>query len=141
MADALKGVTKAMSSMNKKIQLPAIQKIMMDFEKESELMDMKQEMMEDAIDDVMETDGDEAETDEIVQKVFDEIGIDLGQAVRVQTSKLKTRNSLRTRLHRNWERVHLQINQKRQSRRELTMRNYRHGWNNFERVEQNIMQI
>lgn len=82
MTDALKGVTKAMASMNKKIQLPAIQKIMMDFEKESEMMDTKQEMMEDAIDDVMEQDGEEAESDEIVQQVLDEIGINLQDTVR-----------------------------------------------------------
>ncbi len=81
MTDALKGVTKAMASMNKKIQLPAIQKIMMDFEKESEMMDMKQEMVEDAIDDVMEADGEEIESDEIVQQVLDEIGISLEDKV------------------------------------------------------------
>jgi charged multivesicular body protein 2A len=83
MTDALKGVTKAMSAMNKRIKLPAIQKIMMDFEKESEMMDMKQEMMEDAIDDVMETEGDEQESDEIVQQVLDEIGINLQGQVRI----------------------------------------------------------
>ncbi len=81
MTEALKGVTKAMSQMNNQIKLPAIQKIMMDFEKESELMDMKQEMMEDAIDDVMEEGNDETESDEIVQQVFDEIGINLDQSV------------------------------------------------------------
>ena len=70
-----------MSQMNHQIKLPAIQKIMMDFEKESELMDMKQEMMEDAIDDVMEEGNDETESDEIVQQVFDEIGINLDQSV------------------------------------------------------------
>lgn len=54
MADAMKGVTKAMKSMNNKINLPQIQKIMMDFEKESEIMDMKEEMMNDAIDDAVQ---------------------------------------------------------------------------------------
>ena len=81
MTDALKGVTKAITQMNKGVQLPGIQKIMMEFQKESELMDMKQEMMEDAIDDVMDDAADEQETDEIVQKVFDEIGINLDQSV------------------------------------------------------------
>merc|ERR1740123_1218616 len=54
LANAMKGVTKAMGSMNKQMKLPEIQKIMMEFEKQSEIMDMKGEMMEDAIDDVME---------------------------------------------------------------------------------------
>ena len=43
------------------MKLPQIQKIMMEFERESEIMDMKEEMMNDAIDDVMEGDDDEEE--------------------------------------------------------------------------------
>ena len=49
MAQAMKGVTKAMGNMNKQMKMPEIQKIMMEFEKQSEIMDMKGEMMEDAI--------------------------------------------------------------------------------------------
>ena len=49
MANAMKGVTKAMGSMNKQMNLPEIQKIMMEFEKQSEIMDMKGEIMEDAM--------------------------------------------------------------------------------------------
>ena len=83
MADAMRGVTKAMRSMNKSVNLPEISKIMMEFEKESEMMDMKEEMMNDAIDDVMEDENDEAESDAIVNQVLDEIGISLDQSVRV----------------------------------------------------------
>lgn len=54
MSDAMKGVTKAMRTMNKQINLPQIQEIMRNFERESEMMDMKEEMMSDAIDDVMD---------------------------------------------------------------------------------------
>merc|ERR1712165_466831 len=74
MANAMKGVTKAMGNMNKPMKLPEIQKIMMEFEKQSEIMDMKGEMMEDAIDDVM---GDEDESDAIVAQVLDELGLQL----------------------------------------------------------------
>ncbi len=49
MAQAMKGVTKAMQNMNKQMKLPEIQKIMMEFEKQSEIMDMKEEMMSDTI--------------------------------------------------------------------------------------------
>ena len=49
MAQAMKGVTKAMGNMNKQMKLPEIQKIMMEFEKQSEIMDMKEEMMSDTI--------------------------------------------------------------------------------------------
>ncbi len=49
MAQAMKGVTKAMGNMNKQMKLPEIQKIMAEFEKQSEIMDMKEEMMTDVI--------------------------------------------------------------------------------------------
>merc|ERR1712004_308947 len=77
MANAMKGVTKAMGSMNKQMKLPEIQKIMMEFEKQSEIMDMKGEMMEDAIDDVMGDEDDEEESDAIVNQVLDELGLQL----------------------------------------------------------------
>ena len=54
----------------------------MEFEKENDIMDQRQEMMDDAIDDVTGLE-DEEESDEVVQKVFDELGVDLGQAVRL----------------------------------------------------------
>merc|ERR1719288_669493 len=77
MANAMKGVTKAMGNMNKQMKLPEIQKIMMEFEKQSEIMDMKGEMMEDAIDDVMGDEDEEEESDAIVAQVLDELGLQL----------------------------------------------------------------
>lgn len=56
----------------------------MEFEKENDIMDQRQEMMEDAIDDVTGLE-DEEESEEVVSQVLDEIGIDLGQAVRVSS--------------------------------------------------------
>jgi len=44
------------------MKLPEIQKIMMEFEKQSEIMEMKEEMMNDAIDDAMGDDDDVEET-------------------------------------------------------------------------------
>jgi len=81
MANAMKGVTKAMGSMNKQMKLPEIQKIMMEFEKQSEIMDMKGEMMEDAIDDVMGDEDDEEESDAIVNQVLDELGLQLNDKI------------------------------------------------------------
>lgn len=46
------------------LKLPQIQKIMMEFEKQSEMMDMKEEMMNDAIDDAMGDEDDEEERSE-----------------------------------------------------------------------------
>jgi len=75
MARAMKGVTKAMGKMNKQMNIPALNKIMQEFEKQSEIMDMKQEVMDDAIDDVM-GDADETEETELeVTKVMDELGL------------------------------------------------------------------
>jgi charged multivesicular body protein 2A len=51
------------------------------FEKESQVMDMKEEIMNDVMDDAMEGEDDEAETDEIVNQVLDEIGVHLDQSV------------------------------------------------------------
>lgn len=77
MAEAMKGVTKAMMTMNKQLKLPQIQKIMMEFEKQTEIMDMKEEMMNDVIDDAMGDEDDEEETEAIVGQVLDELGIQM----------------------------------------------------------------
>jgi len=77
MGEAMRGVTRAMMVMNSQMNLPAMQRIMMEFEKQSERMDMKEEMMSDTLDDVFEEEGEEEETDNIVNQVLDEIGINL----------------------------------------------------------------
>lgn len=46
--------------MNTKINLPNLQKIMMEFERESEIMDIKEETIADTMDDVL-GEGDEEE--------------------------------------------------------------------------------
>lgn len=68
MAQAMKGVTRAMQSMNRQLNLPQIQKIMMEFERQSEIMDMKEEMMGEAVDDAIADEGDEEETEAIVSQ-------------------------------------------------------------------------
>lgn len=69
MAQAMKGVTRAMQNMNRQLNLPQIQKIMMEFEKQTEIMDMKEEMMGEAVDDAIADEGDEEETETIVAQV------------------------------------------------------------------------
>ena len=71
------GVTKAMQSMNRQLNLPQIQRILHEFEKQSEIMDMKEEMINDHIDDAMEDEGDEEETDAVVSQVLDELGLQM----------------------------------------------------------------
>lgn len=72
-----KGVTKAMMSMNRQLNLPQIQKILHEFERQSEMMDMKEEMINEHIDDAMEDEGDEEESDAVVSQVLDELGLQL----------------------------------------------------------------
>ncbi|RKP12038.1 Snf7-domain-containing protein [Piptocephalis cylindrospora] len=97
MAEAMHGATKAMKSMNRRMNLPAIQKIMMEFEMESEAMDMKEEMMSDTMDDVMEGDEDEEEEEAIVQQVLDEIGINLDQSLTSAPTGLQQQSEVNPR--------------------------------------------
>jgi charged multivesicular body protein 2A len=80
MMQSMKGATQLLGSMNRQMNLPALQRIAMEFEKENDIMDQRQEMMDDAIDDVTGLE-DEEESEEVVNQVLDEIGIDLGSAV------------------------------------------------------------
>jgi charged multivesicular body protein 2A len=60
--------------MNRQVNLPAMQRIMMQFEKEGDMMEMKQELMDDTIDDVMQQEGDQEQEDELVNQVFSKKG-------------------------------------------------------------------
>lgn len=60
----------------------------MEFERENDIMEQRQEMMDDAIDDAMDM-GLEEEGDEVVEQVLEEIGIDLSQAMGETPSGLQ----------------------------------------------------
>lgn len=79
MTDAMRGVTRVMKVMNNQMKLPQMQKIMMEFSKQNDMMDMKEEMMSDMIDDAMEGEDDEMEEEGIVNQVLDEIGLGMGE--------------------------------------------------------------
>lgn len=61
------------------MNLPEIQKIMMEFEKQTEIMDMKEEMMDDAIDSALGDNDDEIESEKVVTQVLEELGIELSE--------------------------------------------------------------
>jgi Snf7 len=82
MMQSMKGATTLLGSMNRQMNLPALQRIAQEFERENDIMDQRQEMMDDAIDEVTGLE-DEDEEEEVVNRVLDEIGIDLGQSVCV----------------------------------------------------------
>eukprot|EP00597_Dinobryon_sp_UTEXLB2267_P018035 CAMPEP_0201113250 /NCGR_PEP_ID=MMETSP0812-20130820/77739_1 /ASSEMBLY_ACC=CAM_ASM_000668 /TAXON_ID=98059 /ORGANISM="Dinobryon sp., Strain UTEXLB2267" /LENGTH=154 /DNA_ID=CAMNT_0047376759 /DNA_START=205 /DNA_END=669 /DNA_ORIENTATION=+ len=81
MAQAMKGVTKALTKLNNKISLPGIQKIMAEFMKENERAEISEEIIGDAIDDAMTEENSEAEENAIVGQVLDELGINLSESV------------------------------------------------------------
>jgi charged multivesicular body protein 2A len=80
MMQAMKGATAALGTMNRSMNLPSIQRIAMEFERENDIMEQRQEMVDDAIDDAMDV-GIEEEGDEVVEQVLEEIGVDLSQSV------------------------------------------------------------
>ncbi|QLQ78188.1 hypothetical protein HG537_0A04350 [Torulaspora globosa] len=78
MTRSMREATLLLAGMNRSMNLPQLQRISMEFEKQNDLMDQRQEFMDESIDNVMgdELDEDE-EAEEIVNKVLDEIGVDL----------------------------------------------------------------
>ncbi|KKY17835.1 putative snf7 family protein [Phaeomoniella chlamydospora] len=88
MVQSMKGATKLLGSMNRQMNLPALQRIAMEFERENDIMDQRQEMMDDAIDDATGLE-DEEEGEEVVNQVLDEIGVDLGQSLGETPSGLQ----------------------------------------------------
>ena len=76
MAETMKGVSKIMGKMNAKMNLPKIQEIMAEFEKQNEMMGMKDEMMGDAMDEAFGDDDDDEEEESIVGQVLQELGVE-----------------------------------------------------------------
>ena len=105
---SMKGATQLLGSMNRQMNLPALQRIAMEFEKENDIMDQRQEMMDDAIDDVTGLE-DEEEGEEVVNQVLDEIGVDLSQTVCYghvyDTLGERLTMSSSARLHRGFKRM------------------------------------
>eukprot|EP00483_Globobulimina_turgida_P005946 UN05956 len=86
--DAMKNTTKIMPTINKQMNLPELQKIMQKYDQQQMESQIKQEMIDDAMDDALDYDSD-AE-DELIQKVMDEIGIEIDTNLNnVPNKKLK----------------------------------------------------
>merc|ERR1719214_278557 len=93
MAQAMKGVTRAMGAMNRKMNLPQISQIMQEFEKQNEMMGMKEEMMADAMDDAFADDEDEEEEEEVLGSILAELGVEtankMGDAPQTSVAALQ----------------------------------------------------
>lgn len=92
MTDIMKGVTKTMHSMNKTTNLPAMQSVMRNFEKEAEVLNLKDEIFSDTMEDVMGGENEDEESEELVEKIFDELNISL--TTNLKSAPNKTPNKL-----------------------------------------------
>jgi len=71
------GVTIALRGMNQQMKLPQVKRILMEFEKQLQMMDLKEEMLNEAMDSSMGMEDPDAESDELVTQVLDELGLQL----------------------------------------------------------------
>ena len=74
---AIGSVSTAMSKANKAIDAKEMSKIMVDFTRQNEVMEVRQEMMDDLLTDVFDSEGVEEEADEVTGQVLAELGIEL----------------------------------------------------------------
>ena len=73
--ESMKNISKIMPTLNRQIKLPELQRIMQKFDEEQQKMSLKQEIIDDTMDNAF--DHDEDAEDELVAKVLDEIGIEM----------------------------------------------------------------
>ncbi|KAF8821246.1 SNF7 family protein [Cardiosporidium cionae] len=77
MADSMKDVSKMMVKVNKRLDIPNLQKIMKKFMQESEKLGLTDELMGDTLENAMD-DGDALEEeDAVVEKTLAELGVDM----------------------------------------------------------------
>ncbi len=88
MVDALKGVNTVMEKVNASMDVHAIQECLKEFAKNSEKMEMQQEMMSDAIDANMDNADDLDAADKVYSQICDEIGVELAEENDVLKAKV-----------------------------------------------------
>lgn len=76
---AIGDVTGAMVKVNQAIDAKEMTKIMTDFQRQNEVMEVRQELMDDALTDAFDADEIEAEADEVTGQVLAELGIEMDQ--------------------------------------------------------------
>ena len=76
---AIGNVSGAMANINNAIDAKAMHKIMADFQRQNEVMEVRQELMDDALTDAFDADELDAEADEVTGQVLAELGIELDQ--------------------------------------------------------------
>ena len=82
LAETMATTTKTMTNMNKMMNPAQVARTMQEFDVANTKMGMTEEVMNDALDDILTESGDEEEQDAIVAQVLDEIGIEVSGKVR-----------------------------------------------------------
>ena len=77
MADVMGKTASTMKSMNKAAGIQQTKKVLQEFQREQAKMAVSSEMMDDVFD-MMDGEGVEGESDAVVDKVLDELGIEMG---------------------------------------------------------------
>jgi len=75
MTKTMASTSKVMGKVNEQMNVQEIQSIMNKFSQENDKMDMKSELMDDALDGMFD---DDAEADDLVNEVLDGLGIEMG---------------------------------------------------------------
>ncbi|EKX54202.1 vacuolar protein sorting 2A [Guillardia theta CCMP2712] len=81
MVQSMAGISKAMGKMNAQVDIEQMNRVMQEFQRESEISDSKQDMLDEALESMFDEDGFEEEADSLTQQVLDEIGIDFASQV------------------------------------------------------------
>ncbi|KAF6000483.1 Charged multivesicular body protein [Cyanidiococcus yangmingshanensis] len=76
MTNAMRGIVKSMHLMNRQVNLPRIGHILHEFERESEILSLKQEVIDDAMDNAIADEDENEETEQVVNQVLDELGLE-----------------------------------------------------------------
>ncbi|KAK2952416.1 putative Charged multivesicular body protein 2a [Blattamonas nauphoetae] len=73
----MKNMNKIMGTMSRQIKVPEMQKIMMEFQRQNDMMEQKQEIMDDAMDEAFGAADEEEEADKMINQILDEFSIQM----------------------------------------------------------------
>eukprot|EP00291_Cryptomonas_curvata_P023922 CAMPEP_0172160404 /NCGR_PEP_ID=MMETSP1050-20130122/5539_1 /TAXON_ID=233186 /ORGANISM="Cryptomonas curvata, Strain CCAP979/52" /LENGTH=180 /DNA_ID=CAMNT_0012830163 /DNA_START=170 /DNA_END=708 /DNA_ORIENTATION=+ len=76
LSTALAGASKAVKMVNGQLDVAGMRRVMQDYERENDVMEAKQETMDDALEDIFGDERLDGEADELTAQVLQEIGLD-----------------------------------------------------------------
>lgn len=94
MVKSMKYITKSLMMMNRAVPMPAIRAMVREMEKANMQLDIKMEMVQDAVGDVLESDDQEEQEMEILDQIYAEIGLEVeGKLVSPPSQKMNKNNT------------------------------------------------